>query len=136
MKLYHYSNNENILKEGLLSYIKHEDTKLINYLISLYDDDLYDRNNCLFLTFDKKDLGDILVSVDTELLNKDLLLVADQEIANDIFSNYYRGNDVEELVKKYTKSIIPFNDYKGEYKNPEILYQDDIPSSFLIIEEV
>ena len=135
MKLYHYSNNENILKEGLLSYIKHEDTELINYLINLYDDDLYNRNDCLFLTFDKRDLGDIIVSVDIDLLNKDLLFVADQEIANNIFSNYYRGNDVEELVKKYTKSIVSFKDYKREYKNPEILYQNSIPLSFLKIEE-
>lgn len=131
MKLYHYTNDERILKEGILSYIKHDDTLLINELVKKYTDDIYDRDNCVFLSFDKRNEGDIIVSIDVNNLNKDYLYVANQLLANEIFSNFYKGKEDSVLIKNYINSIIPFEQYKGQYEYAELLYQDNIPAIYL-----
>lgn len=136
MKLYHYTNNKNVLKEGLKSWIKHEDTEIINNLIEKFSDDLYSRDDCIFLSFKKSDLGDIIISVNSESLNKDLLFVANQDLANEIYSNYYYDRNNESIVKNYIKSIVSFKDYNGDYENPEIIYQDSIPLNLLKLEDI
>lgn len=134
MKLYHYSEKKKILKEGLISSYKHEDTLLITNLINQYGDDIYGRNDCVFLTFKLKDFATYIVSVESTTLNENFLLVADLDLANEIYSRYYQGKDVEESVKKYIDSIINFKDYKQNYRNPEVLYQGDIPPHLLKVE--
>lgn len=137
MKLYHYGFKKEILDEGIISYIKHNDTKIINNLISnIYDGECFGRDDCVFLNLDFRDIGEVIVSVDLEKLNSDLLYVANQDIANDIYNQWYRGNNCDSLVKKYVESIKKFKSYSGEYENPEIMYLGDIDSSLLNVEHL
>lgn len=134
MKLYHYGFKKEILTEGLDSFCKHPDTGAINELIYESFGECFGRDFCVFLNLDRRDNGYLTVSVDSENLNSELLYIADQDIADSIYRQWYRGNDCSELVKKYVSSIMSFNDYNGEYKNPEVFYSDDIPAEMLSVE--
>ena len=136
MKLYHYSNAEAILEEGLRCWYKHTDTDVINDLIYEVCDDYLYRNSCIFFNFDKRDDGDIVVSVNINDLNKDLLYVADQDLADRIYSLYYKGKDCIELVKQYVDSIVKLEDYDNSYENSEVFYIDDVPIELLNIETI
>lgn len=136
MKLYHYGFKKEILSEGLDAYFKHSDTKTINNLIFEEFEDYFGRDYCVFLNFDKRDEGEILVSVDSNNLNKELLYVADQDLANSIYEKWYKGYECKELIKEYVKSIIPFNEYiENTYENAEIMYLDCIDSDLLVLEK-
>lgn len=134
MKLYHYSFSESILSEGLDACEKHPDTKIINSLIFKRHEDCIDRDYCVFLNFDFRNIGDLVVSVKSEDLNEDLLYVANQDIANQIYSEWYRANNTDSLVDEYVQSIKPFSEYKHEYANAEVMYLGDISPVLLTIE--
>ena len=135
IKLYHYSFNDEILSEGILANIKHPDTETINSVISRnHDGECFNRDYCVFFNLDKRDIGDFIVSVNLKDLNKELLYVADQNIANDLYTKWYNGCPVEELAKKYVTSIKPLSEYTNEYANPEILYLGDVPATLLNVE--
>lgn len=132
VKLFHYSFKDTIFSEGILANMKHDDTKIINDAISKnHNEKCFGRDYCVFLNFDKRNDGDFVASVDLKDLNHELLYVADQNIANEIYSKFYKGYPVDELSKQYVASIKPFLEYNGEYSNPELFYLDDIPSGLL-----
>ena len=135
MKFYHYAFNQEILSKGLSASIKHQDTETINNLIAAqHDGECFGRDYCVFLNFDNRDIGDFSVSVDSDSLDKDLIFIANQEIANNIYSKWYRGQDTVELTKKYVESIKTFSEYCNDYLNPEIMYLDDISSELISLE--
>lgn len=134
MKLYHYGLEKTILTEGINSYIKHSDTNIINNLISEVYGKCFNRDVCVFFNLERRDEGIITVSVDSNDLNQELINVADQDLADSIYSEWYRGKDCTDLIRKYVSSIKKLKDYKGEYENPEIFYEDDIPSNLLHLE--
>lgn len=134
MKLYHYGFKKEILTEGLNSFCKHPDTAEINNLIHESFGECFGRDVCVFLNLDRRDNGYLTVSVDSEKLDPGLLNVADQDIADRIYSQWYRGNDCSELVNKYVSSIMKLEEYEGQYENPEVFYSDDIPAEILTIE--
>lgn len=132
VKLFHYSFKDAIFSEGILANMKHDDTKIINDAISKnHDKECFGRDHCVFLNFDKRDDGDFVVSVDLKDLNPELLYIADQNIANEIYNKFYKGYPIDELSKQYVASIKPFLEYNDEYSNPELFYLDDIPSELL-----
>ena len=135
MKLYHYTYNENILKEGLDAYYKHPDTIAINDLIINKFGECFGRDYCIFFNLNKVDNGDIIVSVDSSSLDIEQLFVANQDLADDIYRNLYRGNNCDSLIDDYVNSIMVFDNYNGEYENPEVFYTDSIPANLLKIEE-
>ena len=134
MKLYHYGFKKEILLEGLDAYYKHPDTKIINNLIFEEFQDFFGRDYCVFLNFDKRDEGNIQVSVESNSLNSELLYVADQDLANLIYKKWYNGQDCEKYIKEYVSSIIPFKDYNNNYNNAEIMYLDSISVNLLTLE--
>lgn len=134
MKLYHYSFKKEILEEGLDAFCKHPDTGNINNLIYEQFGDCFGRDFCVFLNLDRRDNGHLTVSVDSENLNSELLYVADQDIADLIYSKWYKEEDCSELVEKYVSSIVKFSEYNGQYKNAEVFYTDDIPANLLSLE--
>lgn len=136
MKLYHYSFTESILEEGLEPFIKHKDTCLINNLIFEQFYDCFGRDYCVFLNQDKRDLGELIVSVDIDDLNNEFIYVANQDLADDIYRAWYKGNNYAEIVKKYVNSIVKFSDYNNEYKNSEIFYTEYIKPELLMIEYI
>lgn len=136
MKLYHYGFRKNIIEYGLEAFYKHNHTRIINDLIYKEFQECFGRDYCVFLNLDKRDNGDIIVSVDSQSLNSDLLYVADEDIADAIYSNWYRGKDCFNLVREYVSSIMKLSDYNGEYSNSEVLYLDDIPSDLLKVEYI
>ena len=135
MKLYHYSSNENILKEGLDAYYKHPDTVAINDLIINKFGESFGRDYCVFFNLNKIDNGDIIVSVDSSNLDMEQLFVADQDLADAIYLNWYRGNNCDAILDEYFNSIISFKFYNGEYDNPEVFYTDCVSAELLKIEE-
>ena len=131
MKLYHYSFNESILTEGIDAYYKHPDTVAINDLIVEQFGECFGRDYCVFFNIDKRDIGDTIVSVDSSNLDAEQLFIADQELADSIYRNWYRGNDCKELINDYVTSIMKLQDYNGEYENPEVFYTDCVQSELL-----
>lgn len=134
MRLYHYGLKKSILTEGINSYIKHPDTSIINNLIIEVFGECFNRDICVFFNLERRDEGIVTVSVDSNDLNQELINVADQDLADSIYSEWYRGKDCTDLIRKYVSSIKKLKDYNGEYKNPEIFYEDDIPANLLTLE--
>lgn len=136
MKIYHYSFTKEILESGLDSYIKQAATTEINELIYEIYGDYFGRDVCVFFNFNREDDGEITVSVDTDTLDVDCLYVADQNIANIIYDNWYKGKDCTSYVQEYVSSIVKFSDYKGQYNHSEIFYTNDIPKELLKVEYI
>lgn len=136
MKLYHYGFKKEILEEGLLGYYKHNDTEEINELIYEQYGELFKRDYCVFFNLKQIDDGELTVSVDSKSLNEDLLFVANQEAANDIYRCIYNGEDYKDSITEYVESIMKLKDYNNEYENPEVFYGDDIPSDLLTLEYI
>lgn len=136
MKLYHYGFKRDILEEGLVAFYKHVDTNLINHLIRKSFGECFGRDYCVFFNLDRRDEGNITVSVDSKNLDSNLLYVADQDIANAIYSTWYKDGDYSKLVEQYVSSIVRFEDYNREYSNAEVFYLDDVPVELLNIESV
>ena len=134
MKLYHYGFKKEILTEGLDSFCKHPDTGAINDLIYESFGECFGRDFCIFLNLDRRYDGYLTVSVDSEKLDSELLYIADQDIADSIYRQWYRGNDCSELVKQYVASIMNLAEYEGQYENPEVFYNDDIAVDLLTVE--
>ena len=137
MKLYHYAFKKEILSEGIEGFHKHNDTKIINNLISNeFNGECFGRDYCIFFNLDKRDDGYLTVSVDSSKLDSNLLFVANQNIANLIYKKWYKGNDTSEAVKEYVSSIKKLSEYNNEYENPEVFYLDDISPDLLHLEEI
>lgn len=134
MKLYHYGFKKEIITEGLNAGLKHKDTEIINDMIYDIYENYFGRDYCIFLNLDKRDEGEILVSVESDKLNQNLLYIANQELANDIYRKCYQGHNCEASIKQYVSSIIPFKDYNNEYDNPELMYLDSIEAELLKVE--
>lgn len=134
MKIYHYGFRKEIITEGLDAGIKHEDTQKINDMIYDIYENYFGRDYCVFFNLDRRDEGEILLSVEVNKLNQNLLYIANQELANDIYRNYYKGYNCEDTIKQYVSSIIPFKNYKNEYENPELMYLDSIDAELLKVE--
>lgn len=137
MKIYHYGFNEKIITEGIDASIKREATEAINELIYDIYENYFGRDCCVFFNFDKRDVGDILFSVEVEELNEKLLYVANQYLADKLYDKWYKGYNSEDLaveIKEYVSSIIPFKEYNNQYENPELFYLDSIEPSLLKVE--
>ena len=137
MKIYHYGFKKEIITEGIDAGFKHEDTQAINELIYDIYENYFGRDYCVFFNLDKRDLGDILISVEVEKLDENHLYIADQHLADIIHRQWYRGYSAEDLVneiKEYVSSIMPFKEYNNQYENPELFYLDSIEPHLLKVE--
>lgn len=133
------------MKNGLLCSCKSEDTESINEILNEAEEhsNWIDRNYCLFFQFQKEtEVGEYVVTVDTDALDSKELYVADLSIAQDIFNAIYYGREelFTTLANEYWDSVMLLKDYlKGNicFKKPEILYLSNIsPSQIYCIERI
>lgn len=147
MFIFHYTNVKpiKILKEGLLCSYKSEDTELINEILNQTEDhpNWLDRSYCIFFQFHKEtEVGEYIVTVDTNVLDSKELYVADLSIAQKIFNAAYYGKEelFPILANQYWDSVMPLEDYlksNFRFSQEEILYLLDIsPQQIYSIEKV
>lgn len=136
MKLYHGTNNDEllkILKSGYLDNTKaFEDTLYVDKIIEKYlgkkltNDAIYLSNDIIStqMSFDYE----FKLIVDKDL-NREKLFVAEYNYRDEIMAY---GDDCKEgieSIEKYIKSFVPYNEYINKslkYENPEFLYFDNV----------
>ena len=127
-----------IIKEGLILNFteSYEETTVINKVLNDYKNSEV-REGAIFLTDDKSliEFYDYTIEIDIKKLNTNLLYVADNKFADNIFDSYYCQDKkrMDYFVREYLNSLIPFEEYKKiekeynkDHKFREFLYFDSI----------